>query len=129
MKKQPTQKLREERGAETIEFIAAIPLVLLTIVMIWQFVLLGYTAIVVASASREAARAAAVGGNWRAAAINASPGWGSATRQVSASCGGNVCRATVRLQIKKAPLPLIGHLPEYPWITSTSVMRYEPPYH
>ena len=121
--------LKQDRGAETIEFVGTFPLVLLAIAVIWQFSLLGYTAIVAAGASREAARAAAVRANWRSAAANASIGWNNATRRVRVSCGGEVCRATVQLQVKKAPLPLIGRLPNYPWVTSTAVMRYEPPYH
>lgn len=120
--------IRKEQGVETIEFLGAFPLVLLAIVIIWQFVLLGYTAIVVAGTSREAARAAAVGANWRTAAANASLGWDNTTRRVHVSCGGDTCVARVQLQVKKAPLPLIGRLPNYPWVSSTAVMRYEPPY-
>jgi pilus assembly protein CpaE len=119
---------REERGAETVEFLGTLPLVILTIAIIWQFALLGYTAVITAGTAREAARAAAVGADCRAAAAQASVGWDSGTRRVSCSCGGETCRATVDLQVKRAPLPLIGRLPSYPWVSSTAYMRYEPPY-
>jgi hypothetical protein len=121
-------KLKDEKGAETVELLGSLPLIVLTIAIIWQFALLGYTAVITAGTAREAARAAAVGANCQVAAANASIGWSSATRQVTCSCGGDTCVARVSLQIKRAPLPLIGSLPNYPWVTSTAVMRYEPPY-
>lgn len=123
------RRLKEEDGAETLEVVAIFPLVILVIVIIWQFALAGYTAIITAGTAREAVRAAAVSANCHTAAANASIGWDGSTRRVSCSCSGEFCRATVRLQIKKAPLPLIGDLPNYPWVTSTAYMRYEPPYY
>lgn len=128
MKRFLRQIFREERGAETIEFLGTLPLVILTIAIIWQFALLGYTAVVTAGAAREAARAAAVGASCQTAAANASIGWDTGVRRVSCSCGGDMCRAEVSLQVKRAPLPLIGRLPDYPWVASTAYMRYEPPY-
>lgn len=118
----------DEKGAETIEFVGIFPLVLFTIVLIWQFVLLGYTAVVVPGAAREAARAAAVGASCSVAAANASIGWDGGSRQTSCGCGGDFCQATVRLQVKDVPIPLIGRLLNYPWLESTASMRYEPPY-
>ena len=121
--------IKDERGVETLEFLGIFPLVLLIMVLIWQFVLAGYTAVVVAGASREAARAAAVQADCHSAAASASLAWNDGTRQVNCWCSGDTCTAVVQLQIKRAPLPLIGGLPNYPWVSSTAVMRYEPPYH
>jgi len=120
--------LKDERGAETVEFLGTLPLVMLTIAIIWQFALLGYTAVITGGAAREAARAAAVAANCQTAAANASIGWDDDTRRVSCSCAGDMCTAEVQLQVKRAPLPLIRSLPGYPWVTSTAMMRYEPPY-
>ncbi|MDJ0754747.1 MAG: hypothetical protein QNJ45_14580 [Ardenticatenaceae bacterium] len=122
------RKLKEEKGAETIEFLGMLPVVMITIAIVWQFALLGYTAVITAGAAREGARAAAVGNSCQAAAANASIGWDGGVRRVNCSCGGQACTATVQLQIKKAPIPLISSLPNYPWVSSTAVMRYEPPY-
>lgn len=119
---------KEERGAETIEFLGTLPLVMLTIALIWQFALLGYTAVITAGTAREAARAAAVGASCHTAAANASEGWNDGTRRVECSCGGDMCTATVSLQVLRAPLPLISRLPNYPWVSSSAAMRYEPPY-
>lgn len=119
----------DESGAETIEFLGTLPLVMLTIAIIWQFALLGYTAITTAGTAREAARAAAVGANCHTAAANASEGWDDSTRRVEGcSCNGDMCTATVHLQVLRAPLPLISRLPNYPWVSSSAAMRYEPPY-
>jgi hypothetical protein len=120
--------LKDERGAETVEFLGMLPLVMLTIAIIWQFALLGYTAVITSGTAREAARAAAVGADCQTAAANASIGWNDDTRQVTCWCAGDMCTAEARLQVKRAPLPLIGRLPSYPWVTSIAMMRYEPPY-
>lgn len=120
--------LGREDGAETIEFIGMFPLVLLTIILIWQFVLLGYTAVVVPGAAREAARAAAVGASCQQAAANASVSWDGGGRRVSCGCGGDFCTAEVELQVFRVPIPLINNLPNYPWLKSKASMRYEPPY-
>ena len=118
-----------EDGAETVEFVGTLPLVVITIAIIWQFSLLGYTAVVAAGAAREGARAAAVGANCRGAAAQASPGWDGGTRTVSCSRSGEMVTAEVRLEVLRAPIPLIGTLPSYPWVTSRASMRYEPPFH
>lgn len=121
--------LKDESGAEVVEFLGTLPLVMLLIAIIWQFALLGYTAVITAGAAREAARAIVVGASCQTAAANASIGWGNDTRRVTCYCSGDMCTARVQLQVKRAPLPLIGRLPDYPWVTSTAMMRYEPPYH
>lgn len=128
LKRYLTRLRDEERGAETVEFLGMLPLVILTIAIIWQFALVGYTAVITAGTAREAARAAAVGANCQSAAAQASVGWNGGTRRVSCSCGGDMCTARVELQVKRAPLPLIDRLPTYPWVSSTARMRYEPPY-
>lgn len=48
-----------DRGQVTIEFLGMTPLILLTLVLLWQFVLTGYTYMLAANAADEAVRAAA----------------------------------------------------------------------
>lgn len=126
--KQLLRWVRQEDGIEILEFVGLFPLVLLTIMIIWQFMLVGYTAIIVASAAREGARATAVREDCYNAVVRASPGWDDSTRQIQCQVNGDTVIVTVKLQIPKTQLPLIGSLPGYPWMPSTAVMRYEPPY-
>lgn len=49
----------EERGAQTLEFVALLPMVLLVLMLMLQMALLGYTLVVAESATREAALTAA----------------------------------------------------------------------
>lgn len=52
-------RLRGDRGQVTVEFLGMMPLILLTLVLVWQFVLLGYTYTLAGNAADEAARAGA----------------------------------------------------------------------
>jgi Flp pilus assembly protein TadG len=49
----------DERGAQSLEFVALLPMVLLTLLLMLQMALLGYTLVVAESATREAALVAA----------------------------------------------------------------------
>ncbi|MFI9747417.1 TadE/TadG family type IV pilus assembly protein [Streptomyces sp. NPDC052494] len=51
-----------------IEFLGMVPLILITLALLWQVVLVGYTYTLAANAADEAARACAVGGDGPAAA-------------------------------------------------------------
>ncbi|WOX12218.1 pilus assembly protein [Streptomyces sp. N50] len=46
-----------DRGQTTIEFLGMTPLIILTLVLMWQFVLLGYTYSLAGNAADEAVRA------------------------------------------------------------------------
>lgn len=48
-----------DRGQVTIEFLGMTPLIILTLVLMWQFVLLGYTYSLAGNAADEAVRAGA----------------------------------------------------------------------
>ena len=48
---------RGDRGQVTIEFIGMMPLIIVTLVLVWQFVLVGYTFTLAGNAADEAARA------------------------------------------------------------------------
>lgn len=49
---------RRDAGQVTIEFLGMTPLILVTLVLLWQFVLLGYTFTLAGNAADEAVRAA-----------------------------------------------------------------------
>ncbi len=57
-----------DRGQVSVELLGITPLILITLVLVWQFVLLGYTFTLAGNAADQAARAAAVGGDPVAAA-------------------------------------------------------------
>ncbi|MEW8980046.1 MAG: hypothetical protein AB2385_16800, partial [Symbiobacterium sp.] len=50
--------IREETGAQTLEFLALFPLVILTMLVMLQTAFLGYALVVVETGAREAAQAA-----------------------------------------------------------------------
>ncbi|QIJ64463.1 TadE/TadG family type IV pilus assembly protein [Streptomyces sp. JB150] len=53
------ERMRErDSGQVTIEFLGMTPLILITLVLLWQFVLLGYTYVLAGNAADEAVRAA-----------------------------------------------------------------------
>ncbi|MEU6980844.1 MULTISPECIES: TadE/TadG family type IV pilus assembly protein [unclassified Streptomyces] len=90
---------RDDRGQVAVEFVGMLPLILLTLVLLWQCVLIGYTFTLAGNAADEAARAAAVGDDCGAAARRHLDGaWASGA---SADCGrdGGMVRATVGLRV------------------------------
>lgn len=90
---------RGDRGQVAVEFLGMVPLIVLTLVLLWQCVLVGYTFTLAGNAADEAARAAAVGDDCGAAARRHLDGaW---ARGASASCGreGDLVHAEVELQV------------------------------
>jgi hypothetical protein len=115
---------RDKKGIETIEFVGIFPLVILTLLIIWQLMLTAHTVIIAASAAREGARAAVVDKNPYAAVEQASSG----RAEVVSITGGEMKSVKVRARIPKINLPLIGNLPDLPYVYQTATMRYESPY-
>lgn len=70
-----TASTSPDAGQASIELVGLFPLLLLTILFAWQAVLTGVSAHMASNSAREAARAAAVGGDVDAAARRAVPGW------------------------------------------------------
>jgi len=64
--------LRREEGSATIEFLAMVPLVFFIMMIFWQFLVAGYSAIVAQSAVNEAAKTYAVTNNIAEASLAAS---------------------------------------------------------
>ncbi|WP_320783909.1 TadE/TadG family type IV pilus assembly protein [Streptomyces sp. CRN 30] len=92
-----------DRGQVTVEFLGMTPVILVTLVVLWQLVLVGYTFTLAGNAADEAVRAGTAAspgerqGACQAAALDKLPdAWSG-----SAGCetGGGYVRATVRLQV------------------------------
>ncbi|MEU2506725.1 TadE/TadG family type IV pilus assembly protein [Streptomyces sp. NPDC007863] len=56
-----------DRGQVAVEFAGMVPLILLTLALLWQVVLVGYSYTLAANAADEAARVCAVDGDYQAA--------------------------------------------------------------
>lgn len=78
-----------------------LPIILLVLVLCWQFVLVGYTFILAGNAADKAARAAAVGGNCQGAATEDLPAAWSSGAEVTCTEGefGELSTATVGLEV------------------------------
>jgi len=115
------RKRADQKGTETLEFVGLFPLVMLTILIVWQFTLVGYAAIITAGASREGARAAAIDADVNMAVREASSGleW-----RIEDRTYGEMRSVTVAIRVPKVPLPFIENI-QYPWIYSKATMRYE----
>lgn len=97
------QRFRRDEGQVTIEFLGMTPLILVTLVLLWQFVLLGYTFTLAGNAADKAVRAAtaAAPGEREAACEQAGrddlpSAWSG---QVSCSTGGGYVTAEVQLKV------------------------------
>lgn len=89
---------RGDGGQVAVEFVGMVPLILITLVLLWQCVLVGYTFTLAANAADEAARAGAVGGDCEAAGRRH---LGGAWADADVVCGGSgeLFQATVKLQV------------------------------
>lgn len=70
-------RLRSEEGSQVIEFIGVLPLVMLLVMIVWQFILAGGTELVAMNAAMEGAHALAIrdgGAQAHQAAVNSSLG-------------------------------------------------------
>ncbi|QDY81224.1 pilus assembly protein [Streptomyces qinzhouensis] len=105
-----------DRGQAVIEFTGTIPVILLTIGLLWQAALTGYTFSLAGNAADEGARAGAVGGGdaCASAARRTLPGsWQGA--EVSCGPDGDLYRAKVTLRVPAffpgaadLPIPVTG---------------------
>ncbi|MFJ3900784.1 TadE/TadG family type IV pilus assembly protein [Streptomyces sp. NPDC090025] len=108
----PRPGQERDRGQVAVEFVGMLPLILLTLALLWQCVLIGYTYTLAGNAADEAARAAAVDDDCAAAARRDLEGaWAS---RAAISCGGpsgGMVHVTVRL-----PVPvLFPGSASFPW--------------
>lgn len=124
---------QSERGAAIIEYIGFFPLVLLVLVIAWQFLLVGYTGIIAAGAAREGARAAATREDVERAVRNASPGfdgrrqWRPLAGYPCSGYSSHPVTIQVQLEVPHVLFPFVGSLGSYPKVTQRATVRCEPP--
>ncbi|WP_328873547.1 pilus assembly protein [Streptomyces sp. NBC_00287] len=95
----------DDRGQVTIEFLGMTPLIILTLVLLWQCALLGYTFTLAGNAADEAVRAGTAAdpgarqGACQAAGLDKLPGAWEGGAQVECATGGGYVTAEVRLEV------------------------------
>lgn len=90
------RSLRDDRGQVILETLGMTPIILITLILVWQAVLAGYTFTLAGHAADEAARAAAVGQDADAAAQRDLPGAWNGTTTVDRGDG----KVTVTVNLK-----------------------------
>lgn len=90
-----------DRGQVTVEFVGMLPIVLVVLALMWQFVLIGYTFTLAGHAADRGAREAAVGGDCAGEAGEDLPGaWRSSARiDCGAGGGSGMVAVTVGLKV------------------------------
>jgi hypothetical protein len=78
---------RRERGQAAVELLGALPLVLAVAIAAAQLLALGYSSVLAGNAAEAGALALAGGGDARAAARDALPGWSRARARFSVDGG------------------------------------------
>lgn len=119
--------MRNDRGQATVELALGLPVVFLAALIVLQLALVGRDQLMVAHASREAARAAATDPSAGAARDGALAAGGSiepSRLQVDADRRGDRIVVTVRYH-SRTDLPLVGPMIPDPWLTSTVTVRNE----
>lgn len=97
--------VNNERGTQALQFLGLFPLVILSMLIIWQVGLISYSVVVAEAAARDGARAASAHDvNWKEVARNSAFGL-----EVEVGGGPGVDVATVTV---KAKAPVIS----LPWI-------------
>ncbi|MFJ8084197.1 TadE/TadG family type IV pilus assembly protein [Streptomyces sp. NPDC096205] len=112
-------RLRGDRGQVTIEFLGMTPTILVTLVVLWQCVLVGYTYTLAAHAADEAVRAGTASEGQAAcegAGLEDLPGAWQSGAHVSCGASGGFVTADVHLEVPILfpgvigfPLPVDGH--------------------
>lgn len=99
------RRLRSDSGQVAVEFLGMTPTIVITLVLLWQCVLLGYTYTLAGNAADEAVRAATAAsrgsrdGACRQAGLDKlSEAWRSGA-QVSCGTGGGFVKARVALRV------------------------------
>lgn len=108
MLKEWSSYVKNERGSQALQFVGMFPLILLSMLIIWQVGLISYSVVVAEAAARDGARAASAhDDNWEEIARNSAYGL-----EVEVSGGPGTDVATVKVKAK-APiisLPLIDSM-------------------
>ncbi|MER7910827.1 MULTISPECIES: TadE/TadG family type IV pilus assembly protein [unclassified Streptomyces] len=100
----------DDKGQVAVEFLGMVPLILLTLALLWQVVLVGYTYTLAGNAADEGARAAAVDGDCEGAAMRHLDGaWASGASPSCGSPSGGMVTVTVTVRVP-ALVPGFGGL-------------------
>ncbi|MEU5218845.1 TadE/TadG family type IV pilus assembly protein [Streptomyces sp. NPDC020807] len=96
-----------------LEFVGMVPLILLTLALLWQVVLVGYTYTLAANAADEGARVCAVGGDYATAAKRHLDGAWAEGAEVGGCTApaGTVATLTVTLQVPAIAPGTVGLFP------------------
>jgi hypothetical protein len=89
-----TRLAREVRGQASVELLGALPALLLVGLVAFQFLAVGYAAVLAGNAAEAGALALAGGGDARDAARHAVPGWSRAKMTVAVA--GDAVRVRMR---------------------------------
>ncbi|MFG2896872.1 TadE/TadG family type IV pilus assembly protein [Streptomyces zaomyceticus] len=89
----------DDRGQVAVEFLGMVPVILITLALLWQVVLVGYTYTLAGNAADEAARAAAVGDDCGEAALRHLDGAWRSGASPSCSTGGGMVTAVVEIRV------------------------------
>ncbi|MFI1657570.1 TadE/TadG family type IV pilus assembly protein [Streptomyces sp. NPDC020472] len=89
----------DDRGQVAVEFLGMVPLILLTLALLWQVVLVGYTYTLAGNAADEAARAYAVGDDCGEAARRHLDGAWADGVEPDCSAGGGMVDAVVTVRV------------------------------
>jgi hypothetical protein len=97
-------RLRRDRGQISVEFTGMVPIILVTLVLLWQAVLVGYTFTLASGAADEGVRKAVaagdgdVQGRCAEAVHERLPGAWDGSASIRCSSGSDGAKATVRLE-------------------------------
>ncbi|MEU3946285.1 TadE/TadG family type IV pilus assembly protein [Streptomyces sp. NPDC029526] len=100
-----TGRRTSDRGQVTVEFLGMLPTILVTLVVLWQLVLVGYTFSLAGNAADEAVRAATAaapgerGGPCQEAGLDKLPAAWRGSASVTCGGGGGFVTADVRLNV------------------------------
>ncbi|WP_102349125.1 TadE/TadG family type IV pilus assembly protein [Bacillus sp. Marseille-P3661] len=108
MKSNLKKYTNNEKGSQVIEFVALFPLIILSILIIWQIGLIAFSLVVAESAARDGARAAAIHDpNWKQVAENSASGLNVI---VTGGPGTTEAKVNVEVQAPVVQLPFINDI-------------------
>lgn len=100
--------VKNERGTQALQFLGLFPLVILSMLIIWQVGLISYSVVVAEAAARDGARAASAhDDNWEQVARNSAFGL---EVEISGGPGDDVATVKVTAKAPVISLPLIENM-------------------
>ena len=108
MLKEWSSYVKNERGSQALQFLGLFPLVILSMLIIWQVGLISYSVVVAEAAARDGARAASAHDeSWEEIARNSAYGL---EVEVSGGPGTDVATVKVKAKAPVVSLPLIDSM-------------------